>query len=451
MGGKSMSKIIGIDLGTTNSVVAIMEAGKPIVIENAEGNRLTPSVVAFMDSGERLVGQAAKRQAANNPRNTVYSIKRFMGRRHEDVATEEKMVPYKVVGKPDELVKVDINGKHYTPPEISAMVLQSLKQTAEAHLGEKVTEAVITVPAYFNNNQKQATKDAGTIAGLNVKRVINEPTAAALAYGLDKKGEQKVVVYDLGGGTFDVSVLEISEGMVEVLATNGDTHLGGDDFDDKLIHYVADDFKKKHTVDLRQDQMALQRLREACETAKKELSSALQTNINLPFITADATGPKHLQMNISRTTFETLSESLIERTRKPCETALKDAKLTAAQIDEVVLVGGSTRIPKVQAMCKEIFGKEPNRSVNPDEVVAVGAAIQGGIMQGEFGEMVLLDVTPLSLGLETLGGVMTKLVEKIPLSPPRKKKCSLPPKIISPLWIFMSFKENVPTLVKIIP
>lgn len=417
-----MSKIIGIDLGTTNSVVAIMEAGKPIVIENAEGNRLTPSVVAFMDSGERLVGQAAKRQAANNPRNTVYSIKRFMGRRHEDVATEEKMVPYKVVGKPDELVKVDINGKHYTPPEISAMVLQSLKQTAEAHLGEKVTEAVITVPAYFNNNQKQATKDAGTIAGLNVKRVINEPTAAALAYGLDKKGEQKVVVYDLGGGTFDVSVLEISEGMVEVLATNGDTHLGGDDFDDKLIHYVADDFKKKHTVDLRQDQMALQRLREACETAKKELSSALQTNINLPFITADATGPKHLQMNISRTTFETLSESLIERTRKPCETALKDAKLTAAQIDEVVLVGGSTRIPKVQAMCKEIFGKEPNRSVNPDEVVAVGAAIQGGIMQGEFGEMVLLDVTPLSLGLETLGGVMTKLVEKNTTIPTEKKE-----------------------------
>lgn len=417
-----MGKIIGIDLGTTNSVVSVMEGGKPIVVENSEGSRITPSVVAFVDNGERLVGQLAKRQAATNPHNTIFSIKRFMGRRHEDVEVEEKMVPYKIVGRSDELVKVDINGKTYTPPEISAMILQSLKKTAEAHLGYEVTEAVITVPAYFNDNQRQATKDAGTIAGLNVRRIINEPTAAALAYGLDKKKSQKVVVYDLGGGTFDVSVLEIDEGLVEVLATNGDTHLGGDDFDEVLINHVAEDFKKNNGIDLRKDQMALQRLREACETAKKELSSSVQTNINLPFITADASGPKHLQMNMSRATFEKLTAHLIERTRKPCEQALQDAKLRPGEIDEVVLVGGSTRIPAVQTVCREIFKKEPNKSVNPDEVVAVGAAIQGGIMEGDFKDMILLDVTPLSLGIETLGGVMTKLIDKNTTIPTERKE-----------------------------
>ncbi len=418
-----MGKIIGIDLGTTNSVVSVMEGGKPVVIENAEGSRLTPSVVAFMENGERPVGQMAKRQAATNPRNTIYSIKRFMGRRHRDVETEEKMVPYKIVGKTDDLVKVEVmDGKQYTPSELSAMILQSLKQTAEAHLGHEVTDAVITVPAYFNDNQRQATKDAGTIAGLNVRRIINEPTAAALAFGLDKKKSQKVIVYDLGGGTFDVSVLEIDDGLVEVFATNGDTHLGGDDFDQVLINYVADDFQKANKIDLRKDQMALQRLREASETAKKELSSALQTTINLPFITADATGPKHLQMNITRATFDQLTKHLVERTRKPCEMAMKDAKLTPKDIEEVVLVGGSTRIPAVQAMCREIFGKEPNRSVNPDEVVAVGAAVQGGILNQEFKEMILLDVTPLSLGIETLGGVMTKLIERNTTIPTERKE-----------------------------
>ncbi|MBI4711701.1 MAG: molecular chaperone DnaK, partial [Planctomycetes bacterium] len=392
------------------------------VITNPEGSRLTPSVVAFTDKGERLVGWLAKRQAITNPTNTVYSIKRFMGRRRDEVAQEEKMVPYKVIGSGTELVKVEARGKQYTPPEISAMVLQNLKETAEAYLGEKVTEAVITVPAYFNDSQRQATKDAGRIAGLDVKRIINEPTAAALAYGLDKKKNEKVAVYDLGGGTFDVSILEVGDGVVEVLSTNGNTHLGGDDFDQRLMNYVADEFKKKEGIDLRRDQMALQRLKEACEKAKCELSSATQTEINLPFITADKTGPKHMQMTITRAKLEQLLDDLLRSSLEPCKKALEDAKLKPEQLDEVVLVGGSTRIPKVQELVKEFFKKEPNRSVNPDEVVAVGAASQGAVLKGDVKDILLRDVTPLSLGIETLGGVFTKLIERNTTIPTSKKE-----------------------------
>ncbi len=380
----SGEKIIGIDLGTTNSVVSVMEGGETKVIPNQEGNRITPSVVAYTDKGDVLVGDPAKRQAVTNPKNTIYSIKRFMGRRHSEVESEEKIVPYKVVGGRDEYVKVDVNGKTYTPPEISAKVLQKLKEAAENYLGHKVNKAVITVPAYFNDAQRQATKDAGQIAGLEVMRIINEPTAAALAYGLEKKKEEKICVFDLGGGTFDVSVLEVEEGSVEVLSTNGDTHLGGDDFDEELINFIADDFKKKEGVDLRKDPMALQRLREAAEKAKKELSSSQNTDINLPFITADASGAKHLQMSISRAQFERLIDKLVERCRKPVEQALADAKLKPEQIDEVVLVGGSTRVPMVVEFVKKIFkGKEPHKGVNPDEVVSVGAAIQGAVLTGD--------------------------------------------------------------------
>ena len=419
-----MSKTIGIDLGTTNSVVAVIEGGEPAVITNSEGGRVTPSAVAFTGK-ERLVGQAAKRQAVTNPRNTIFSIKRFMGRRHSEVGSEEKLVPYEIVGGPDELVKVNVDseGKDFTPPEISAMVLQKHKRTAEEYLGEPVTDAVITVPAYFNDSQRQATKDAGRIAGLNVQRIINEPTAAALAYGLDKKKSEKVAVFDLGGGTFDVSILNVwEEGGLEVVATNGDTHLGGDDFDQVLMDYVAEEFKRENGVDLRQDPMALQRLKEACEKAKCELSSAMQTDLNLPFITADQTGPKHLQMTITRAKFEQLVADLVDRCRKPCEQALSDAGFQASDVDEVVLVGGSSRIPAVQALVKEVFGREPNRSVNPDEVVAVGAAVQGGVLTGEVENVVLLDVTPLSLGIETLGGVMTKLIERNTTIPASKKE-----------------------------
>ncbi len=409
----SGEKIIGIDLGTTNSVVSVMEGGETKVIPNQEGNRITPSVVAYTDKGDVLVGDPAKRQAVTNPRNTIYSIKRFMGRRHSEVESEEKIVPYKVVGGREEYVKVDVAGKQYTPPEISAKILQKLKEAAENYLGHKVNKAVITVPAYFNDAQRQATKDAGQIAGLEVMRIINEPTAAALAYGLEKKKEEKICVFDLGGGTFDVSVLEVEEGSVEVLSTNGDTHLGGDDFDEELINFIADDFKKKEGVDLRKDPMALQRLREAAEKAKKELSSSQNTDINLPFITADASGAKHLQMSISRAQFERLIDKLVERCRKPVEMALSDAKLKPEQIDEVVLVGGSTRVPMVVEFVKKIFnGKEPHKGVNPDEVVSIGAAIQGAVLTGDVKDVVLLDVTPLSLGIETEGGVMTNLVDR---------------------------------------
>jgi len=443
-------KIIGIDLGTTNSVVAVTEGSETTVIPNAEGNRMTPSVVAFTDKGEVLVGEPARRQAVRNPKKTVYSIKRFMGRRHHEVSSEEKMVPYEVTGGADEYVKVKIDDKEYTPQEISAKTLRKLKEAAESYLGHKVNKAVITVPAYFNDSQRQATKDAGQIAGLEVARIINEPTAAALAYGLDSKLHQKIAVFDFGGGTFDISILDVAgaEGgdgevkVFEVISTNGDTHLGGDDFDEELINYVADEFQKENGIDLRKDQMALQRLQEACEKAKKELSSAAQTDINLPFITADAEGPKHLQVSITRAKFEELIDGLIERCRKPVLTALQDAKLSPSDIDEVVLVGGSTRVPKVQALVKEIFGKEPHKGVNPDEVVAVGAAIQGSVLAGERKDVLLLDVTPLSLGIETLGGVLTKLVEKTPRFRPRRSKPSAPPTTTRRRSRSRSFKAN---------
>ena len=417
-----MGKIIGIDLGTTNSCVAVMEGGEPSVINNPEGGRTTPSVVAFTKNGERLVGQPAKRQAVTNPQKTIFSIKRFMGRMFNEVGTELEEVPYQVEKKKGGNLAVKVDDKEYTPPEISAMILQKLKQMAEEHLGTTVTDAVITVPAYFNDSQRQATKDAGKIAGLNVRRIINEPTAAALAYGMDKKKDEKIAVFDLGGGTFDISILELGDGVFEVKSTNGDTHLGGDDFDQKLINWIADEFKNSDGIDLRKDPMALQRLREAAENAKKELSSSKQTDINLPFVTADASGPKHLNITLTRAKFEELVSDLIERTIEPCKKAIKDAGLSAADIDEVILVGGSTRMPKIQEKVKEIFGKEPNKSVNPDEVVALGAAIQGGVLAGDVDDILLLDVTPLSLGIETLGSVSTKLIERNTTIPTRKSQ-----------------------------
>ncbi len=417
-----MGKIIGIDLGTTNSCVAVLEGGEPTVIPNAEGARTTPSMVAFAKNGERLVGAPAKRQAITNPEHTIFSVKRFMGRMFGEVSNEIGEVPYKVVKGKNNTARIKIEDKQYSPPEISAMVLQKMKQTAEDYLGQKVTEAVVTVPAYFNDSQRQATKEAGVIAGLDVKRIINEPTAASLAYGLDKKKNEKIAVYDLGGGTFDISILEIGDGVFEVKATNGDTHLGGDDFDQRLIEWMVEEFKKEQGVDLSKDPMALQRLKEAAEKAKIELSSTTQTEINLPFITATDSGPKHLNMTLSRAKFEQLCDDLFARTIEPCRQAMKDANYSTSDIDEVVLVGGMTRIPKVQEIAKEIFGKEPHRGVNPDEVVAIGAAIQGGVLGGDVKDVLLLDVTPLSLGIETLGGVFTRLIEKNTTIPTKKSE-----------------------------
>ena len=417
-----MSKIIGIDLGTTNSVVSLMEGSEPKVVPNAEGNRTTPSVVAFSKSGERLVGQVAKRQAVTNPENTIFSIKRFMGRRYDEVSEEMKMVPFKVKESDNGDVRVIIDDKDYSPPEISAMVLQKLKQAAEDYLGEKVEKAVITVPAYFNDSQRQATKDAGKIAGLTVERLVNEPTAAALAYGLDKKKDEVIAVYDFGGGTFDISILEVGDGVVEVKATNGDTHLGGDNLDQRIIDWLLEEFKKDQGIDLTQDPMAIQRLKEAAEKAKIELSSAQETEINLPFITADSSGPKHLNIKLNRSKLEQMVEDLLARSIEPCKKALKDAGLKAEDVDEVVLVGGQTRMPAIQKLVEEQFGKEPHRGVNPDEVVAIGAAIQGGVLRGDVKDVLLLDVTPLSLGIETLGSVFTKLIDRNTTIPTRKSE-----------------------------
>jgi molecular chaperone DnaK len=415
-----MAKVIGIDLGTTNSVVAVVEGGDPAVIANQEGSRLTPSVVAFTKEGDTLVGQVAKRQAITNPENTIFSIKRFMGRRYDEVLGEAKLIPYKVLKADNGDVRVESRGKMYSPPEISALVLRKLKEAAEAYLGEKITQAVITVPAYFNDSQRQATKDAGAIAGLEVLRIVNEPTAAALAYGLDKKKDETVAVYDLGGGTFDISVLEIGEGVVEVKATNGDTHLGGDDFDQRVMDWIAEEFKRENGIDLRKDRMALQRLKEASEKAKCELSTTVQTEINLPFVTADASGPKHLVLTLTRAKLETLVADLIERSLTPCREAMRQAGVTPDDIDEIILVGGQTRMPKVQEEVKRLFGKEPNKTVNPDEVVALGAAVQAAVLTGEVKDLLLLDVTPLSLGIETLGGVLTKLIDANTTIPTKK-------------------------------